>query len=56
MTAYFDELDLLTHIETLLCQLLEVYPEPANGEAAALTAVQTARNALIQNDKSVKGE
>jgi hypothetical protein len=42
-------LDLLKHTETPLSKLLEEYPEPENGEAAA---VQTVRNGLIRNDKN----
>jgi hypothetical protein len=52
MTVYLDELDLLKHIETPLSKLLEEYPEPENGEAAA--AVQTVGNGLIRNDKKCK--
>jgi hypothetical protein len=40
MTVYLDELDLLTHIETPLNELLEDNPESGNG--------------LVQNDKKCK--
>jgi hypothetical protein len=51
MTVYLDELDLLKHTTTPLSKLLEEYPEPENGEAAA---VQMVRNGLIRNDKKCK--
>jgi hypothetical protein len=54
MMIYLDELDLLRHIETPLNELLEEYPEPKDGDSTAVTAVQTARNGLIRNDKRCK--
>jgi hypothetical protein len=56
MTVYLDELYLylLKHIETALSKLLEEHPDPENGEAAAVAAVQTARNGPIRNDKKSK--
>jgi hypothetical protein len=54
MTVYLGEMDLLSHTETLLSELLEEYPEPENIDAAAEAAVRTARNGLIQNDKKCK--
>jgi hypothetical protein len=52
MTAYLDELDLLRHTKTPLSKLLEEYPEPENGEAAA---VQTARNDKKCKSRRVQG-
>jgi hypothetical protein len=49
MSVYLDELDLLKHIETPISQLWEKCLEPENGEAAAVTAVQTATNGQSVN-------